>query len=266
MYSVYAYLGESVVTVCVSSKKILNVIKTCKAKYCKMVIDLKMIIETFADDPNNSWSVQHMIMSLRSASNKLSPFCTDKELRNAKEVSDVFLFISQHCNIYDYEVLEIFVMSTECEDAVKVLTDFTQYLENSLLMNLNLLSDEDLRNKLTPHPCGNRRKLTIECRGRSIRLEDKRLIQGIICEEFTLSEGSIQFVTAKGGSVYLIFEISLKVKEHLLQCKITASAVASFSKYKIIRLIIDDEVELKVSAEYDDKVYNWFNSFTLHCS
>ena len=203
-------------------------------------------------------------MSLCSAGDSLSPFCTNKELRNAKTVFAVFLFIAEHCDIYKYEVLEIFIMSTECEAAVKVLKEFMDYLENSLLMKLNLLCDDDLRCKPLLQPYGNTRKLTIECKGRSISFKDKKLIQNIICDKFDLPEDSIQFVTLREGSVYLIFEISLKVKEHLLQYKITASTVASFSKYEIARLIIDDEMELEVSAEYDDKVASYIADWLLH--
>ena len=49
----YDYLG--LVTVCVSSKKIFDVIIQCKAKFSKMMIDLEKVIQTFADDPKNGW-------------------------------------------------------------------------------------------------------------------------------------------------------------------------------------------------------------------
>ena len=64
----------------------------------------------------------------------------------------------------------------------------------------------------------------------------------------------MQFITAIPGSINLIFEISLMVKQHLLQYNITADVVVSFTAYRINRLIIDDVMELKVIAGYSNQV------------
>ena len=217
-----------------------------------MVVDLEMIMKDFIDDTENRWSVTHMIMSIKSNDNAIS---ADENLRNAKTVSDVFLVISEHCNMYDYDVLEILIKSTGCKQAIKVLTDFTNKLNNSLLMDLSLLSDDNLRCKSNFQPTSSIQKLTIEYRGRDLKPQDVKFVKEILCNVFDhLCEDSIQFIAAKVGSVKLIFEISLKVKEYLLSYKITAGVVASLFEYRINRLIINDEMELKMSAEYADKV------------
>ena len=217
-----------------------------------MVVDLEMIMKDFIDDTENRWSVTHMIMSIKSNDNAIS---ADENLRNAKTVPDVFLVISEHCNMYDYDVLEILVKSTGCKQAIKVLTDFTNELNNSLLMDLNLLSDDDLKCKSNFQPTGSIQKLTIEYRGRDLKPQDVKFVKEILCNVFDhLCEDSVQFIAAKVGSVKLIFEISLMVKEYLLSYKITAGAVTSLFEHQINRLIINDEMELNMSAEYADKV------------
>ena len=217
-----------------------------------MVVDLEMIMKDFIDDTENRWSVTHMIMSIKSNDNAIS---ADENLRNAKKVSDVFLVISEHCNMYDYDALEILIKSTGCKQAIKVLTDFTNELNNSLLMHLNVLSDDNLRCKSNFQPTGSIQKLTIEYRGRDLKPEDIKVIKKILCDHFEdLREEFIQFIAANVGSVKLIFEISLMVKEYLLQYKITTGAATSLFEHQINRLIINDEVELKMSTEYADKV------------
>ena len=79
--------------------------------------------------------------------------------------------------MYDYEVLKIFIKSTQCKEAIEMLEGFTIELENSLLKHLNLLSDEQNFKLSLSLPNGKRRKLTIECRARSLTCEDKNLIQ-----------------------------------------------------------------------------------------
>lgn len=224
-----------------------------------MVSRLKKTMEKYINDPENDYSVQDMIISLCSSDNGLSVFSTDESLRKATTVFEVFLFISQKCSMYDYEVLKIYVNSTDCEEAIQILEDFTTELENSLLKYLNLLSDDDLNYKSSIFclPSGKKRKLTIECIGTNLKCEDKNLIQNIIYEKFGLPPASLQFIAVTDGSVNLIFEMSLIVKEHLLCHKITTVDVSLFIQYWINRLIIDDELELKSSAGYASKVITY---------
>ena len=216
-------------------------------------------MDKYVSDPKNDYSVQDMIINLCSSDNGLSVFSTDENLRRATTVSEVFLFISQKCSMYDYDVLRICINSTDCEEAIQIVENFTKELENSLLKDLNLLSDNDLSFKYSSYvfPSGKRRKLTIECSGKSLTCQDKNLIQNIICEKFELPEASMQFITVTTGSVYLIYEISVKVKEHLLQYRITVDIVKSLITCQINCLAIDDEMELKVSAVLTDEVCNW---------
>lgn len=216
-----------------------------------MISDLAEIMEKYINDPKNSYSVQKMIINLCSSDNGLSVFSTDESLRKATTVSEVFIYISQNCSMYNYEVLQIFINSVKCQEAKDLINDFTAELNNSLLQHLNLLSD-NINFRPSQLPIGQKRKLTIECMGTNLKCEDKDLIQTIICEKFGLPAASIQFTDVTAGSTKLIFEISVMVKEHMLQYRITGGVVASFIKYQINRLVIDDEMELKVSGGYDE--------------
>ena len=223
-----------------------------RAEYAKMIRKVKKAMEKYINDPENDYTVEDMIINLCSSDNGLSVFSTDENLRKAKTVSEVFLFISQKCSMYDYEVLNIFIKSTDCEEAIQIVESFTAELEDYLLRHLNLASC-DLWDTYTL-PSGKRRKLTIEYRGSNLKYENKNLIRSVICEKFGLPEASVQFVAAIKGSVNSIFEISVEVKEHLLQHRITNDMVTSFVAYRISCLIIDDEMELKVLAGYVNEV------------
>ena len=49
----------------------------------------------------------------------------------------LFHHIGQYCSIYDYELLVAFVQSTGCQDAIKLLDDFTKTLSTSILSDLH---------------------------------------------------------------------------------------------------------------------------------
>ena len=142
-----------------------------------------------------------------------------------KTVDDPFTFIVDHCSLYDYKPLDVFIKANECADAIRILTEFKTKLENTLLYLLPAL-------KGIPNfqPSGNRWKLIIECKGRDVELSDKNLIQDLECKMFELPETFVRFVTAKPSSVNVIFEISMEVKQHILHYKIQYS-------YTIILLI-----------------------------
>ena len=75
-----------------------------RAEYAKMIRKVKKAMEKYINDPENDYTVEDMIINLCSSDNGLSVFSTDENLRKAKTVSEVFLFISQKCSMYDYEV------------------------------------------------------------------------------------------------------------------------------------------------------------------
>ena len=239
----------------VLSNEMIDKIELFQSKYVRMMNKLKKTLEKYINNPENDYSVEDMIDSVRDSDHyrDLSAFSTNTTLKHAKTVREVFTYISENCTLYDYKVLKVYINSTDCEEAVKLLNDFTTELQNSLLKQLNLLSD-NLSFNSSVLPSGNQ-KLTIECRCIDLKCEDMKLIKKLVCKKFNLSETSIQFVGVREGSVLLVFGISVEVKQHLLQHKITAGVLASFTECLIIRFIIDDEMELKVSADYDNKVH-----------
>ena len=213
-----------------------------------MTKSLQRSMDKYINDPKNDFSVMDMINFMKNTDNVI---VCNEQLRNARTVSAVFSAISGHCTMYDYDTIEILIMSTKCKEAKKVITTFTNEFKKSCF---SLLSDDDLRRKSDFQPTGSIQKLTIEYRGRDLEVKDIKIFKKVLGDHFDLHENCIQFIAAKVGSVQLIFEISLKVKEYLLHYKITAGAGAALFEYGINRLIINDEMELNMSAEYADKV------------
>ena len=206
-----------------------------KGKYAVMVEKLRLVIE------NRKLDINSLILKLCSLDdNNTTIFSTDKAFIKIHSTTELFHHIGQYCNIYDYELLEAFVVSTECEEAIKLLDDFTKELHCPILSDLDLLSkDGELRDP--KDFMSGTHKLVIKYVGGKYTLKTKEMVQDIICGCFHLEKGSIIFKGVQEGCVSFVYQISPAVKSYLLQYPLTAKNIALISEYQVNSFIIDDE-------------------------
>lgn len=148
----------------------------------------------------------------------------------------------QYCSIYDYELLEAFLDSVECQKAIELLDNFTKELYSSILIELDLLSDNE---ELPPFMPGTH-TLVVKYGGEQSTMKIEKIIRkAIFSEFFQLKKGSLIFKGVQEGCVALIYQISSAVKCYLQQYHISDKHLKLlFKEYKIECLLIDDE-ELK---------------------
>ena len=107
--------------------------------------------------------------------------------------NDLFLHIGMYCSMYDFDLLLALVESTECQEAVKLLGDFTEELRCSILKDLDLLSVDGELLKLRDF-MQSTHKLVIKYVGDSkFTLKAKEKIQNIIYQCFHLKKGMYYF-------------------------------------------------------------------------
>ena len=180
-----------------------------------------------------------MILKLSVADEyNLTVFSTDEAFKKITTIMILFHQIGRYISIYDYELLSAFVVSTECEEAIKVLGDFTAELQESILKDLDLMTDcgELLQpEQLSSGEC----RLVIKYIGGNCTIDTLRIVQNVIRERFQLMRGSIIFRGVEEGCIALVHEISPSVKSHLLQCKLDDDDRNVLAKHKIKCLLID---------------------------
>ena len=210
-----------------------------KGKYAAVVKRLKLIFD------NQKFDITSLISSLCSLDDKNTTiFSTDKAFKEIHSTTELFHHIGQYCSIYDYELLEAFVESTECEEAVKLLDDFTQELRFSILSDLSLLSkDGELRDPQDFMP--GTHKLVVKYVGGKCTLKTKEIVQNIIYESFHLKKVSIIFKGVQEGCIAFVYQISPTVKSYLLQYPLTTKDIELLFENQIKYFIVDDE-ELKI--------------------
>ena len=200
------------------------------------------------------FKVQQLITNLCAADQeKITVFSTDSVFGNIQTYHMLSHQISKYCSIYDYELLEAFVESTDCQEAIDVLSAFTAEMQNSILKELDLLSD--CGKKLNPDDLmPGTYKFAIEYTGGHCTLRTKTIIQNVIREHFHLQKGTVVFKGIEIGSIIFVYQISATLRLYLLQYHLDNQDLVAIAEHNINRLIIDD-TKVILSLQCSKKVY-----------
>ena len=215
-----------------------------KGKYANIVMKIQHIIE------EKELDIKQLIVSLCVANeDNLTVFSTDEAFVKITDTKELFHQIGKYCSMYDFDLLLAFVESTECQEAIKLLDDFSDELRCSILKDLDLLSEDgELRN--LGDFMHDTHKLVIKYVGKCT-LKAKEKIQDIIYECFRLRKGSITFRGVQEECVAFVYQISAAVKRHMLGSETIPSDVTLLAKNHIICISIDN-VKLKISSQLNE--------------
>ena len=216
-----------------------------KGKYVKVVDKIKHVIKS------KSFEVKELIEKLcLTDANNLTIFSTDEAFSKIATVDQLFFNIGKYCNIYDYEMLESFLESLEeGDDAVKLLDDFTEELEDSILKELDLMSES--KGQLEPKKLmKGAYTLKVKYHGdQTCTLSAKKMVQRIVNESLGLNKPSIVFIGLEEGCIAFVYQISAAVKSYILSYKITPEGHALLTLHDIECLIVDG-TEIPVPVEF----------------
>ena len=170
---------------------------------------------------------------------KKSVFSTDAAFNTIRTEIQLFHHVAQYCKgIYDYQVLDVLVQASGCPEAIKELTDFTKSLYNSVLTEIDLMSEHG--ELLHPDDfMPGTYKFIIEYVGGKCKIETKEMVQGIVEQCVRLKRGVLIFKGVDVGSILFIYQISEAVKNYLLQYKFTEEDVSFMEGNNITSLIVD---------------------------
>ena len=203
----------------------------------KYIVVISNILQHFEEKKLN---VKKLIIILRFVDVK-SVFSTDDVFKKIITVDDLFIHVSKYCNsIFDYQVLSDVVKTSKCQEAIKELNDFTNLRNNSILAEIDLLSDHgEFLNPDDLMPGTYR--FVIEYVGGKCTLETKEMIENIVLQSVHLKRGTLQlFKGVVAGSILFIYQISEAVKEYLVDYKFTEQDLAFLEGNKILSLKVYD--------------------------
>ena len=201
-------------------------------RYGNVVDKIKKIIK------QRRYKIKDLVLSLNNVDTDNSTIFSTGAASRITKIDDLFFHIGTYCSIYNYDLLMALLISIDCTEALKVLDNFTEELQNSVLRELDLVSE--IGESQDPMP-GNH-TLVIKYIGDKCTLETEKLIRNVICECFHLQTWSVTFDCVQHGCIAIVYHISSAVKSHIMQCKITTTDVTLLKKFHIKCVIIDNEV------------------------
>ena len=235
---------EGMVVDCAVVKKQFRdfVIKRLREKYSKVVRNLMHIFKDKKVD------IEELITILRfDDAEKNSVFSTDDVFNTVKTEIQLFQHVAKYCrSIYDYRVLGILVQASDCSEAIKELTNFTESLHNSILSEIDLMSEHG--ELLHPDDfMPGIYKFIIEYVGGKCTIETKEMVQGIVEQSVRLNKGVLIFKGIDAGSVLFIYQISETVKDYLRAYKFFEEDITFLEENKIASLIVDNFIIMRSS-------------------
>ena len=218
------------------------VVMRLRQKYSKVV---RKLINIFKEKKIN---IEELITILRFDDvEKNSIFSTDDVFNTVRTEIQLFQHVAQYCKgIYDYRVLDVLVQASDCPEAIKELTDFTESLHNSILTEIDLMSEDG--ELLHPDDfMPGTYKFIIEYVGGKCTIETKEMVQSIVEQSVHLNKGVLIFKGIDSGSILFIYQISDAVKDYLLKYKFTKKDVVFLEGNKIKSLIVDGVTIMSLS-------------------
>ena len=216
-----------------------------KGKFTKVIKNLKQLIES------KELKVEDLIDNLRSVDdNHTTIFSNDDAFSEIKTVKQLFVSIQKYCNIYDYGLLEAFLESLDdCDEAIKLLNDFTKDLHHSILEELDLLSES--KNQLKPKKLmKGTYKLEVKYDGNeTCTLAIKNMVHRVVLKSLHLHKASITFIGLDDGCVVFVYQISAAVKSYILHYKITYNGFAMLALHNITHLFVDG-TKIPIPSEF----------------
>ena len=230
-----SFTGELMVECAEVKKKFRDlVVMKLRQKYSQVIRELIHIFKEKRVD------IEELITILRFDDvNKKSVFSTDDAFSTIRTEIQLFHHVAQYCKgIYDYRVLDVLVQASGCPEAIKELTDFTEFLHHSVLTEIDLMSEHG--ELLHPDDfMPGTYKFIIEYVGGKCTIETKEMVQSIVEQSVHLDKGVLIFKGVDVGSILFIYQISEAVKNYLLQYKFTEEDVTFLEGNNITNLIVD---------------------------
>ena len=171
---------------------------------------------------------------------KTSIFSTDGVFSKITTRMQLFQHVGNYCRgIYDYKALDILVHSSGCQEAIDVLTRFTELLHSSILMEVDLMSEYGELMNPDDLMLGSY-KFVIKYVGGKCTLETKEFIENIMEQAVHLKKGMFVFKGFYPGSILFIYQISDVVKKYLLKYTFSVQNLKFLVGNNITRLTVDD--------------------------
>ena len=214
-----------------------NTLVELKEKYVEVILKIKDLVT------KKGINLQEAITALCYADDEKSTvFSADNAFETIDTIDKLFQWMGKYCTIFDNDVLNIFLKAVKCKDAITELNEFTELLQNSVLKEVDLLSESGKLWNPADYSIQGSYKFVVEYVGGTGLPKAQKMIQSIIQQRVDLKEGTLIFRGFGTGSVLFIYQIWEAVKLYLLQYTFTEQDLIMFAALFIRQLTVDNVI------------------------
>ena len=233
--------------------RILTSIKDIDIGFGKMTTEVENAL--INAKVNVSWLIKRLI-TITVVKNKKVPLFDEDVFEKVQSIDHLWKKLSKYWTIFDYEVLECVVKSSDCREAQDIFEDFISRIDPSKIEDADLVLNckvEQWEGSLKPVL----RIKVNEVNPKKCTKKVEKKIKTVVSKAYKLKNYTLWFVGIKEGCIEMIYCISKSLKLYLLSFPLTGFHMAEFLAHNIINLHIndtDDEFELKVPSKIVDMV------------
>ena len=235
--------------ICVKRHLDTDILENLNAKYVTLIGELKEIFE----EEKETYPVQKIIIGLCTADkHNLTFFSSERCLRLAKTIDDVFFYIGRECKYFDFTILKTFIDGSRCTKAKDLMNNYIKQIEYSVITSLNLKLE--CSNTLTEGYESTTKNLEITCDKSQLDIKELNLIVDTLHRCLKLPRASIQIKNVVQKCIILVCTVLPEVEYYLLQNKFTACELHPLSAFSVTSLTIDGRSKLIIPYDSDTEV------------
>ena len=207
----------------------------------------------------NVTSLIIQLSSIYIVKNKV-PLFGEEVFKQIQSINDLWKKLKDFWHIFDYEILECVIKSSDCREAQEIFENFKSRIDPSAIEDADLMLHckvEHWEGLLKPVL---RIKVNAEVKANKCTPKVENEVKKVVSKTYKLEKYKLCFKGIKKGCIEMVYYISKPVKLYLLNFAITGSNMAEFLAHDIISLHIDDtddKYELNVPSKIVDMVSAW---------
>ena len=236
----------AVVPVC----RLLTSIRDIENEFAKMTTKVE---EALSNAKIDVAMLIKRLSTINVVRNKQVPLFDEDVFKQIQSIDDLWKKLKNFWHIFDYEVLECVIESSECEEAQDIFKDFLSRIDPSKIEDADIVpycTVEHWKGSLKP-------VLRVKVKADECTIEVKDEVKNVVSKTYELQEYKLCFRGIKKGCIEMVYYISKPLKLYLLNFAITGIDMAKFLAHDIISLHIDDiddDYELKIPSKIADMV------------
>ena len=234
--------------------KTLTCIEDIELEFAKMTNKIKEELSKYVSD-SDVVSLIEQLRAISAVKDRKVPLFGEDTFKRVSNVRSLWKILSGFWSIYDYDILKLVLNIVNCKKADRIFDHFLLQIDPAVIDDVDLVIHCKVYEREFIKPL-----LRVKVKVDRCSHHHEKEVTKVLSETFNLKNYALRLKGIREGCVELIYEISEKLKMHLLSCIVVGPDAQYLMNCGIIHLEIDN-MEIDLSSKIYVKVYatnSWF--------